>query len=69
MSSMTSHTNMITNNDLKKRAKRHALEYKAYKSTLKHIDAALKSLYAAGFTKDDSLVESLDKAKMYIPYN
>jgi hypothetical protein len=58
---------MITTKDLKKRAEQQILEDKAYKSTSKHIDAALKSLFKAGFTKDDSLVEALEKAKKYIP--
>jgi Holliday junction resolvase RusA-like endonuclease len=57
----------MTTSDLMKRVKQHVKEDKAYKSTSKHIDAALKSLFKAGFTKDDSLVEALEKAKKYIP--
>ena len=57
----------MTTSDLMKRVKQHVKEDKAYKSTSKHIDAALKSLFKAGFTKDDSLVEALEKAKRYIP--
>jgi hypothetical protein len=59
----------MTTDDLMKRVKQHAKEYKAYKSTSKHIDTALNKLFKAGFTKDDSIVEALEKVKNYIPYD